>query len=67
MTTGHIDGLVQERRTSIANAYELRLPCTKPSIYSTTYWNAEVTLGLPLTNERRPYKVTPSLIGWAQT
>ena len=67
MTTGHIDRLVQERRTSIANAYELRLPCTKPSIYSTTYMYAEVILGLPLANERRPYKVTPSLIGWAQT
>ena len=24
-------------------------------------------LGLRLTNERRRYKVTPSLIGWAQT
>ena len=26
-----IDGLVQERRNSIANALELRLSCTKPS------------------------------------
>ena len=24
-------------------------------------------LGLHPANERRPYKVTPSLIGWAQT
>ena len=30
----HIDGLVQERRNSIANALELRLPCTNPSIYT---------------------------------
>ena len=30
----HIDGLVQERRNSIANALELRLSCTNPSIYS---------------------------------
>ena len=30
-TIGHIDGLVQERRNSIANALELRLPCTNPS------------------------------------
>ena len=29
----HFDGLVQERRDSIANALELRLSCTKPSIY----------------------------------
>ena len=28
----HIDGLVQERRNSIANAWELRLSCTKTSI-----------------------------------
>ena len=28
----HIDGLVQERRNSIANAMELRLSCTKQSI-----------------------------------
>ena len=28
----HIDGSVQERRNSIANALELRLSCTKPSI-----------------------------------
>ena len=30
----YIDGLVQERCNSIANALELRLSCTKPSIYS---------------------------------
>ena len=29
----HIDGLVQERRNSIANAVELRLSCINPSIY----------------------------------
>ena len=28
----HINGLVQERRNSIANAQKLRLSCTKPSI-----------------------------------
>ena len=28
----HIDGLVQERRNSIANALELRLSCTNPWI-----------------------------------
>ena len=28
----HIDGLVQERRNSIANALGLRLSCTYPSI-----------------------------------
>ena len=29
----YIDGLVQERRNSIANTLELRLSCTSPSIY----------------------------------
>ena len=29
----YIDGLVQQRRNSIANALELRLSCTNPSIY----------------------------------
>ena len=29
----YFDGLVQERRNSIANALELRLSCTNPSIY----------------------------------
>ena len=33
MTDMHIDGLVQERRNSIANALELRLSCTNPSIW----------------------------------
>ena len=32
----HFDGSVQERRNSIANALELRLSCTNPSIYSWT-------------------------------
>ena len=31
---GHIDGLVQERRNSIANALEFSLSCTNPSISS---------------------------------
>ena len=29
----YVDGLVQERRNSIANALELRLSCTNPSMY----------------------------------
>ena len=29
----HIDGLVQERRTSIANERELRHSCTNPSTF----------------------------------
>ena len=33
----YIDGLVQERRNSIATALELRLSCTNPSIYA---WEA---------------------------
>ena len=31
----HADGLVQERRNSIATALELRLSCTNPSMYLT--------------------------------
>ena len=31
MLNVHLDGLVQERRNSIANALELRLPWTNPS------------------------------------
>ena len=36
----HIDGLVQERLNSIANALELRLPCTNPSInrWCVAFW-----------------------------
>ena len=30
-------------------------------------YNAELILGLHAANERRRYKVTPSLIDWAQT
>ena len=30
-------------------------------------WSTGLLLGLHLANERRRYKVTPSLIGWAQT
>ena len=29
----HVDGLMQERRNSIANALELRLSCTNPSMF----------------------------------
>ena len=29
----YIDGLIQEKRNSIANAMELRLSCINPSIY----------------------------------
>ena len=31
-TPDNFDGLMQEKRTSIANAQELRFFCTKPSI-----------------------------------
>ena len=33
MRRRNIDGSVQERRNSIANALELRISCTNPSIY----------------------------------
>ena len=35
----HIDGLVQERRNSIANALELRLSGTNPSIWWFRFWS----------------------------
>ena len=31
---GNLDGLLQERHNSIANALELRFSCTNPSIYT---------------------------------
>ena len=46
-----------------------RVPCVL-SIVMVSYGNAVGTgmiLGLRPANERRRYKVTPSLIGWAQT
>ena len=45
-----IDLLVQERRNSIANAPELRLACTKPSIYPWRYG----ILVEPITAEEEP-------------
>ena len=35
--------------------------------YGRSVWKSGLILGLHSTNERRRYKVTPSLIGWAQT
>ena len=37
MFIDHLDGLVQEKRNSIANALELRLSCTNPLIYDTSH------------------------------
>ena len=53
----HIDGLVQERRNSIANALELRLFLTKPSILY-----HDKTLRLIWTNNRHRI---PHPHGWA--
>ena len=39
---GYIDGLVQERRNSIANALELHLSCTNPSICSWSVMHDDV-------------------------
>ena len=76
----YVDGLVQERRNSIANALGLRLSCTNPSmrivpkpswvIIPRRPWHyicCRPPQGLHPANERCSYKVTPSLIGWAQT
>ena len=45
----YLPGLLQERRNSIANALELRLPCNNPSISS---WLAS---GVQLREELRPW------------
>ena len=37
------------------------------TLYTCTYMYTELILGSRPANERRRYKVTPSLIGWAQT
>ena len=37
---GYIDGLVQEKRNSIANALEICLSCTNPSIQDKEAWQA---------------------------
>ena len=58
----HIDGLVQERRNSIANALELRLFCTNPSIlrpdwpkwqtvFSNAFFKKSVTLFCPTSHK----------------
>ena len=36
-------------------------------VYVSQQTHSGLILGLPPTNEGRRYKVTPSLIGWAQT
>ena len=38
---GYFDGLVQERRNSIADALELRLSCINSSIYKICCWQVE--------------------------
>ena len=43
----HIDGLVQKRRNSIANALELCLTCTNPSIWWYRSWSALFQLMAP--------------------
>ena len=58
----HIDGVMQKRRNSTANALELCLFCIKPSTYI-----AGLIQGLHPANNRCCYQVKPSLISWAQT
>ena len=43
MYQGHIDGLVQDCSNSIANALELRLSCTNPSIYNYDHLKAKLS------------------------
>ena len=42
LSGGHVDGFMQERRNSIANALELRLSCTNSSMFSqASAWSDE--------------------------
>ena len=62
-------GLVQDCSNSNADALDLLQSCTKSSIQKVRRVSCIETgliLGLHPANERRRYKVTPSLIGWAQ-
>ena len=70
----HIDGLAQERHKSIANALELRLSCTSPSIWNVQHIETRLEIinsksqpHLPLANE---FYGTPNrtlmLIFWYQ-
>ena len=66
----HMDGLVQDCSNSSAYALELLQSCTKPSNNDHSHFkgpDSGLILGLRPANERRRYKVTPSLIGQAQT
>ena len=59
----YINGFVQDCSNSITNVLELQQSCTKS-------WYTEMSgliLGLHPANDKHCYKVTPSLIGWAQT
>ena len=58
----HMDGLVQERCNSIANALELRLSCTNPLIYSgdtLTFWRY---FQMHLIERKRLYVIQISLM-----
>ena len=48
----HIDGLVQERRNSIANALELRLSCTNPLTWASQHLQCSNSL-FRLTSQRK--------------
>ena len=55
-----IDGLVQERRNSIANALRLRLSCTTPSKY---FGNQQMIVALHIYPVQR-YKTTAFSMNW---
>ena len=61
----YINGLVQERRNSIANALELRLSCTKPSIWVYN-WNRMEMYFVPTYQWVSTRKtLTPLLMHWS--
>ena len=66
-SSSHIDGLVQERRNSIANALELRLSCTSPSTYPWAllhwHWQTSITTA-PVSVKQTWRNVAPVRFEW---
>ena len=51
----YFDGLVQERRKSIANALELHLSCTNPSIYDRKVMFPQINSTRQISNDWKQY------------
>ena len=60
----HIDGLVQEKCNSIANALELHLSCTNPSISYNDILRTSAINGIPnkYTKANNIYLLSPCMV-----